>query len=149
MDENTIRAASGAEFGRSLSGLGFNLLVRDVARCCGFLEDVLAMRIIRSETGFAIAAYGGQLFMLHGDATYSGNPLPSLLPEAGARGAGIELRFYDTDPDRAEARALARAGTHGCTVLRKCSDRPHGLRECYILDENGYCFVPSRRLAPA
>jgi hypothetical protein len=84
--------------------------------------------------------------MVHQDGTYGENPLLSLLPEAGARGAGIELRFYDTDPDDALRLAIKHADRFSCSVLRGCSDRPHGLRECYLLDENGYCYVPSRQL---
>ena len=30
------------------------------------------------------------------------NPLPSLLPENGARGAGVEIRLYNSNPDVAE-----------------------------------------------
>jgi len=146
MTPEEMKTANGAVYGKSLEGFGINLLVRDVAKTAGFMEAVLGTKTIRADSGFAIIAYGEHHFMLHQDATYSENPLLSLLPEAGARGAGIELRFYDTDPDAALKRARDQAKTWSCTILRDCSDRPHGLRECYILDENGYCYIPSRRL---
>ena len=88
---------------------------------------------------FAIVTYGGQVFQLHGDATYHSNPLLALLPEIPPRGAGIEIRLYDTDPDAAVARAKAAGGT----ILQAPTDKPHGLREAYILCENGYAWVPS------
>jgi catechol 2,3-dioxygenase-like lactoylglutathione lyase family enzyme len=147
MDRGEMKSAGGADYGRSLVGFGINLLVRDVARTARFMQDVLGTETIRADQSFAIIAYAEQHFMLHQDATYAENPLLSLLPEAGARGAGIELRFYHTDPDEALERAREQADRHGCSILRGCSDRPHGLRECYILDENGYCFIPSRHLA--
>ena len=55
------------------------------------------------------------------------------------RGAGVELRLYGCDPDEAEARARQL----GFTVLAGAMDKPHGLRECVILDDEGYAWVPS------
>lgn len=89
---------------------------------------------------FAIVSYGNQVFQLHSDGTYHANPLLGLLPENPPRGAGIEIRLYDSDPDRAVARAVA----FGATVLQAPADKPHGLREAYILCDNGYAWVPSR-----
>lgn len=144
VDEKEIKSAPGEIVGKSLTGLGINLLVRDIKRSCSFLEDIFNMKIIRADNDFAIARYANQIFLLHSDASYSENPLPCLLPENGARGAGVEIRLYTTDPDEAEKKAKQQEKVHNCTLFKTCSDRPHGLRECYILDENGYCFVPSK-----
>ena len=137
-----LKTASGPEVGHHLKGFGLNLLVRDTRRTAAFLTDVLGFTLIRQDADFAMASHSGQLFQFHADSSYGNNPLPSLLPENGPRGAGIELRLFDTDPDTAEAKALAQ----GYTVLRESSDRDHGLRECYILDPDGYCWVPSKRI---
>ena len=137
-----MKKASGADFGRSLTGFGINLLVRNVLQQAAFLRNCFSMTVIRADDNFAIIAYGKQVFMLHSDASYWDNPLPSLLPELGARDAGVELRLYETDPDEALARAIELEKQEACSVLRACSDRPHGLRECYILDSNGYCWIP-------
>ena len=59
------------------------------------------------------------------------------------RGAGVELRLYQKDPDAFEARAKKK----GYKVLRTSLDRPHGLRECYLLDLDGYFWVASAPLA--
>ncbi|APE42041.1 glyoxalase [Sulfitobacter alexandrii] len=129
-------------FGASLRGMGLNLLVRDVPRQVAFLEDVFGMRAFQPTADFAIITYGEHVFQLHVDGTYHANPLLALLPENPPRGAGIEIRLYDTDPDTACRRAVAM----GVTILQAPADKPHGLREAYLLCENGYAWVPSRPL---
>lgn len=137
MDYETVDADS---FGRSLSGIGLNLLVRDVRAEVAFLETVFAMHVHQVSDDFAIVAYGTDVFQLHSDGTYHSNPLLGLLPETPPRGAGIEIRLYNTDPDEAVQRALAQ----DAVVLQAATDKPHGLREAYILCANGYAWVPSR-----
>lgn len=137
MDLETVAAE---DFGASLRGIGLNLLVRDVKAEISFLETVFGMESHRISEDFVIMAYGDQLFQLHADHTYHSNPLLGLLPETPPRGAGIEIRLYDSDPDQAAARADAAGGT----LLQPPGDKPHGLREAYILCANGYAWVPSR-----
>ncbi|NVJ97170.1 MAG: VOC family protein [Alphaproteobacteria bacterium] len=137
-----LKDASGPEVGHTLEGFGVNLLVRRTRAGVEFLTTVLGFTEIRADSDFALLRSGNQFFQLHSDPTYGDHPLPSLIPEAGVRGAGVELRLFEVDPDNAEAKAIE----HGYTVLRKSLDRPHGLRECYILDPDGYCWVPSRRI---
>ncbi|MBM1689553.1 VOC family protein [Sulfitobacter geojensis] len=137
MDYETIGAE---DFGASLRGIGLNLLVRDVATQIAFLETVFAMKPFQPTADFAIMTYGEQVFQIHADGTYHSNPLLGLLPENPPRGGGIEIRLYDTDPEAACAKAEAAGGT----VLQEPMDKPHGLREAYILCENGYAWVPSR-----
>lgn len=133
----------GAEaFGASLRGLGLNLLVTDVLRTCEFLEMVFGMTSHQKTADFAIVRYGDAVFQLHHDRTYHSNPLLGLVPENPPRGAGIELRLYDEDPDA----AAQRAEDFGATILQAPSDKPHGLRETYILDADGYAWVASRPL---
>lgn len=139
MDFETIGAQA---FGASLRGIGLNLVVRDVKARCAMLETVFGTKSHQPTADFAIVTYGDQVFQLHSDGTYGNNPLLGLLPEAGARGAGIEIRLYDSDPDLAVAKAQS-AGMH---VLQPAMDKPHGLREAYLLDADGYAWVPSRPL---
>lgn len=141
MDYETVKAD---EFGASLKGLGVNILVRDVLATVGFLGDVFGMKAYQATKDFAIMEYAEQVFQLHSDATYHSHPLPSLLPETGPRGGGTELRLYETDPD--EAVRLAEVHGHDATILQPPTDKPHGLRECVILDRDGYAWVPSRPL---
>ena len=139
MDYETISAG---DFGASLNGLGLNILVRDVQAQAAFLIALFDMKAHRVSADFAIMIYGTQVFQLHSDGTYHSHPLPSLLPEAGARGAGAEFRLYATDPDE----ACAKAARHDAHILQDPTNKPHGLREAYILCENGYAWVPSRAL---
>ncbi len=137
MDYETIDAGG---FGRSLRGIGLNLLVRDVRAECVFLETVFEMKSHQVTADFAIVTYGDQVFQLHSDQTYHSNPLLGLLPENPPRGAGLEIRLYETDPDAAVERAKA----VGAMVLQEAANKPHGLRESYILCADGYAWVASR-----
>ena len=137
MDYETVEPSA---FGAALRGLGVNILCRDVRSSANFLETVFEMKIHRLSGDFAIVVYGTDVFQLHADGTYSKNPLLGLLPDNPPRGAGIELRLYETDPDIATDRALAK----GFHVLQHPTNKPHGLREAYILDPDGYVWVPSR-----
>ena len=130
------------EYGRSLKGLGINLLVRDVGRGVAFAQDVLGAHKVFADKDFAVLRYQNgptsAEWMLHSDGTYHSNPLLGLLGDAQIRGVGMELRLYHCDPDAAVTRAKA----HGHHVLQEAADKPHGLREAYILDPDGYCWVP-------
>jgi uncharacterized glyoxalase superfamily protein PhnB len=127
-----------ADYGRTLRGLGFNLIVRDVSRAVKFATEVLGATATYSDSDFAAMRLGGGEFMFHADHTYRDNPLSGVVKDVEARGAGVELRVYGCDPDRAEA--AARAG--GYTVLAGSMDKPHGLRECILVDEEGFVWVP-------
>ena len=126
------------DYGRSLKGFGVNLLVRDVARTCAFLSEVLGLEQAYADADFAVLRHAGQDIILHADHTYGDHPLLALTSDATVRGGGAELRLYGIDPDAAEARARAR-GDH---VLAEARDKPHGLRECFIADPDGYIWVP-------
>ena len=139
MDYETIDAGG---FGRSLRGIGLNLLVRDVKAQVALLKTIFSMKAHQVTADFAIVTYGDQVFQIHSDRTYHSNSFLGLLPENPPRGTGIEIRLYDTDPDQ----AAALAETVGATVLQPPTDKPHGLREAYILCENGYAWVSSRPL---
>jgi predicted enzyme related to lactoylglutathione lyase len=133
---------SAEDFGKSLRGIGINILVRNVRQTCAFLQDIFAVGIHRLSDDFAIVTYAGMVFQIHADGTYHANPLLGLLPENPPRGTGIEIRLYETDPDA----AVERAQTRGSVILQPATDKPHGLREAYILCDDGYAWVPSRPL---
>ena len=80
MNQIDLETISAADFGRSLRGLGINLLVRDVLSTQQFLTAVFGMRSARVSADFAMMLYGEQLFQFHADSTYHSHPLPSLLP---------------------------------------------------------------------
>jgi catechol 2,3-dioxygenase-like lactoylglutathione lyase family enzyme len=125
-------------YGRSLRGLGVNMLVRDTARAAAFARDVLGLMVVYVDADLAVLRHGEHEWMAHADHTYDAHALLPRTKVAALRGGGIELRVHDTDPDAAWAGALQR----GYEVLEPASDKPHGLREAYILDADGYVWVP-------
>ncbi len=128
---------SAADYGRTLSGLSVNLIVRDVARSVPFYTSVLELRLLYSDEDFAAFERDGVKLQLHADHAYSGMPWASLLREHGRRGLGAEIRILGIDPDAAEQRA--RDG--GFTVAVPVRDWPHGWRDCLLEDPDGYIFA--------
>ncbi len=126
------------EYGRGLRGLGLNLVVRDVPAALAFQTEILAAEVVHGDVDFAALRGYGSEWILHADHTYSDHPLKGSLGADLARGIGAELRLYGRDPDVAEARARAL----GYEVLAGAMDKPHGLREAYIIDQDGYLWVP-------
>lgn len=141
MDYETVPAP---EFGHALRAISVNLLVRDVPAHVAFLTQVFGMQAHRTSRDFAIVLHAGQPFQLHADHTYGAHPLLSLLPESGPRGAGIELRLHEADPDQ----AVVKLGSFpDAVLLQSPTDKPaHGLREAVILCPMGYAWIPSRRI---
>lgn len=126
------------DFGRSLRGLGVNLLCRDVVAMVGFLREVLGLRVHRLSADFAIVVHDGMIFQLHSDGTFGAHPLLGLVPEIAPRGGGAQFYLFGIDPDAAVGRA------DPDTVLEAPRDKPHGLREATILSPEGYAFSPAR-----
>lgn len=130
------------EYGRGLAGFGVNLLVPDVGRALEFQTRVLGAVVVYSDPDFAALEHDGAQWMLHADHAYLDHPLYGVAAGAEGRGAGVELRVYGCDPDAAERRAR----DLGYTVLAGSMDKPHGLRECYLIDDDGYVWTPSRAI---
>ena len=136
-------SVSAVDYGRSLKGFGANLLVRDVEASKNFAEQVLNAGVVYWNEDFTVLHAGEAQWMLHADHTYGDNPLLGFVEGVEGRGPGVELHLYERDPDEAEAAARAR----GDIVLAGSLDKSHGVRECYLLDPDGYCWVASRPLA--
>ena len=127
-------------YGRGIPcGLGVNILVRSVDRSARFQAEVLGASVLYWEEHFAIMQAVGSTWLLHSDWSYRTHELLGAVAGLEARGAGVELRLYGIDPDRAEAAARQR----GAAVLAAAADKEHGLREAYIVDDDGYVWVPS------
>ena len=128
---------SAPDYGRSLRGLSINLLVKDVGRAVEFAREVLGATLVYGDADFAVLRREGAEWMLHADHTYGDHPLLALTGDGALRGAGVEIRLHDRDPDG----AAAKAESLGYTVLAAAADKPHGLREAYIADPDGYIWV--------
>ena len=128
------------EYAHSLVGFTVNLLVSDVAAHVAFARDVLGLEIVYSDPDIAVYRHGPTQWMVHADHTYedADNPMNEVRAALGLRGGCVELRVHRCDPDAAEAAAVKR----GAEVLAVAADKPHGLREAYIRDPDGYIWVP-------
>ena len=78
-------------------------------------------------------------------APRANRPIVSTVTRFGnqPRGGLVELRIHGCDPDRAEQQARQR----GYQVVQAAADKPHGLREAYLRDAEGYLWVPDRSIA--
>jgi catechol 2,3-dioxygenase-like lactoylglutathione lyase family enzyme len=125
-------------YGRALHGLTINLLVRRIDAALRFSCEVLGAKVVYSDADFAVLQHGDAEWMLHADHTYLEHPVQTSLTSGHPRGIGAELRLHGCDPDAAET-----AARHlGFTVVASAQDKPHGLREAYLLDADGYLWVP-------
>ncbi len=129
---------SAPQYGHSLEGLTLNLLVQDIPKALDFQTRVLTVEVVYSDADIAVLRGFGTEWMLHADHTYHENPLYDCVSGSDSRGGGVEIRLHGCDPDQAEQRAR----NCGYTVLAPTQDKPHGLRECYLIDCDGYVWVP-------
>ncbi len=134
---------SADDYGRSLSGLGVNLLVTSVEESTRFATTVLSAEIVYGDVDFAVVKACGVEWMLHADHTYDHHPMAGVIEDVAARGCGIELRIHHCDPDI----ACANARKHGYMVLADPMDKPHGVREAFIVAPDGYIWVPDSPLS--
>ncbi|MEO1680653.1 MAG: VOC family protein [Pseudomonadota bacterium] len=139
MDFETISADA---FGRSLRGLGINLLTRDPEALAAFLTAAFGLEAHRVSADFAILSHDGGLLQLHSHGTFASHPLHALLPEGGVAGGGVQIYLFRCDPDAAVSRAEAAGGT----VIEPPADKPHGLREATILSPEGFAFTAATPL---
>ena len=128
---------SAADYGRTLSGLTVNLIVRDIARSIPFYTGVLELRLLYSDEDFAAFERDAVKLQLHADHTYARMPWASRLRDDAPRGLGAEIRILGIDPDAAEKRARE----SGFTVAVPVRDWPHGWRDCLLEDPDGYTFA--------
>jgi catechol 2,3-dioxygenase-like lactoylglutathione lyase family enzyme len=128
---------SPADYGRTLSGLSVNLIVREVARSVPFYTGVLGLRLLYSDDDFAALERDGVRLQLHADHTYARMPWANRLKESAPRGLGAEIRILGIDPDAAEQRAR----DSGFNVTVPVRDWPHGWRDCVLEDPDGYTFA--------
>lgn len=128
-------------YGRSLeSGIGVNLLVSDISNSVQFLLQVLAVQTRYWDDDFALCEGHGGSFMLHHDRTYRNHAFrASIVDNSMPRGVGVELRLYGCDPDQ----AVIAASQFDAIVLADAQNKPHGVREAYIIGPEGYVWVPT------
>lgn len=126
------------DYGRSLTGLGINLLVREIESALPFHREVLDAEVVYSDPDVAVLRRKGVEWMLHAHHTYDAHPWYSIVTSDAARGVGVELRLHGRDPDAAESAARRL----GFEIIQSATNKPHGLREAYVVDGDGYVWVP-------
>ena len=128
---------SAEDYGRSLTGLSINLLVTSVPESVAFAIQVLGAESVYDDPDFAVVKANGVEWMLHADHTYDRHPMTGVLQSAEVRGCGVELRLHGCDPDT----ACKNAEAHNYHVLEAPTDKPHGVREAFIVAPDGYVWV--------
>jgi hypothetical protein len=129
------------DYGQSLAGFTLNLLTTDLGRALIFQRDVLAAEVLHEDTDLLILCGYGSNWMVHADHTYDKHAFLTDTHSATRRGAGVELRLHNCDPDAVVARAIKL----GFQILDGPRDQPdHGLREAHIIDGDGYVWVPDQ-----
>ena len=127
------------EYSKDLSGLTVNLLVQEMEEATNFVKHVLQAKVIYEDPDFAAIKGFGSQWCFHTYHTYDLHPFRTNTESSEKKGLGIELRLIGCNPDQVEKRAKEK----GYKILSNSSNKAHGMRECYILDNDGYCWVPS------
>ena len=145
MADPDLKDIEADDLGRRLRGMGINLLCPDPILYAPELARIMALELIRVDAFFALLSWASPpqtntLIQIHSDKSYASNPYHACLGEGQMRGVGVELRLFDVNPDDAAKRAEAEDGWQ---VLQPPGDKEHGVREAFILDPMGYCWVPS------
>ena len=133
---------SAEEYGHSLRGLTINLIARNMKRLQEFQNQVLGAKTIYCDPDFVVFQGYGSEWMVHADHTYADHPLQTVIQLEVPRGGIAELRLHGCDPDRAETQARLL----DFLIVQPATDKPHGLRECYLRDDEGYLWVPDQPL---
>lgn len=126
------------DYGRGLRGFGVNLLVHSIDDALRFQTEVLGAEVVYHDPDIAVLRFESAEWMLHAYHTYDAHPLYELITSTADKGVGVELRVHGRDPDAAEAAARRL----GFALVAATQDKPHGLRECVIRDQDGYFWVP-------
>ena len=71
MDYNMVSAE---EFGKSLTGLGVNIIVKSPAQTALFLEVVFGLYPNLLSADFALIRYQNDIFQLHSDTSFAAHP---------------------------------------------------------------------------
>jgi len=127
---------SGADYGRTLTGLSVNIVVRNVQRSLPFYRDVLGLTCPYSDPDFAALQGDGVRLTLHADHTYERMPWAEALAGDATRGLGAEIRILGIEPEAAERRAREL----GFRVVIPTRDWAHGWRDVFLQDPDGYVF---------
>ena len=126
------------KYDKSLSGLGLNFLLVDIEIAVAYQTESLGAKVIYSDLDITILEAKCSNWIFHADRIQNNHPLSGRLQPKLARSIAAEIRLHGCNPDDAEAKVRKR----GDPVLTGTMDKPHGLREVYLIDPDGYIWVP-------
>ena len=125
------------QYGRSLRGLSINLLVRDIPRALAFAREVLGVEPVYSDPDFAVLRHGRR----SGCSTPT-TPIATIrctpASRPTTRGASGRRSGCTTPTPTRPKRRPGRGETRSSP---KAMDKPHGVREVFILDPDGYLWA--------
>ena len=133
---------SASEYSKDLSGLTINLLVNNIKLSVNFLHQIIKAKIIYQDPDFAAIEGFGSRWCIHSYHTYDTHPYINIIKNSKPKGLGIELRVVGCDPDKAEERARK----ENYIILSTSTDKAQGMRECFIVDHDGFCWVPCKTI---
>ena len=133
------------ELGKNLTGFGVNLICPEPSIYAPSLARVFSLNLIRVDEFYALLTWDdnanfGNLIQVHSDFSYKKTPYYKYFEDSRPRGLGAELRLFNVSPDKSVEQASIEQGWQ---VIESPNDKEHGLREAFLLDNVGFCWVPS------
>ena len=141
----TLATIEPDELGKNLVGFGVNIICPNPLVYAPSIARVFSLKLIRVDEFYALLTWGdnanfGNLIQVHSDYTYKKNPYYEYFGNSEPRGWGVELRLFNVNPDKSVDLANIEEGWQ---VIQSPTDKEHGLREAYLIDSAGFCWVPS------
>jgi len=143
---NTILATiEPDDLGKNLVGFGVNIICPNPLIYAPSIARVFSLNLIRVDEFYAILTWDnnanfGNLIQVHSDCSYKKTPYCKYFGNSEPRGLGVELRLFNVSPDKSVELANIEQGWQ---VIQSPTDKEHGLREAFLLDSIGFCWVPS------
>ena len=133
------------ELGKNLAGFGVNLMCPEPSIYAPSIARVFSLNLIRVDEFYALLTWDdnanfGNLVQVHSDFSYKKIPYYKYFEDSRLRGLGAELRLFNVSPDKSVEQASIEQGWQ---VIESPNDKKHGLREAFLMDNVGFCWVPS------
>ena len=133
------------ELSKNLVGFGKYLIFREPLISALSIATVFSLNLIKAYKFYALLNWDdnanfGNLIQVHSDFSYIKTPYYKYFEDSRPRGLGAELRLFNVSPDKSVEQASIEQGWQ---VIESPNDKEHGLREAFLLDNVGFCWVPS------
>ena len=141
----TLATIEPDELGKNLVGFGVNIICPNPLIYAPSIARVFSLNLIRVDEFYALLTWDenanfGSLIQVHSDFSYKKTPYYKYFDDSRPRGLGAELRLFNVCPDKSVELASIEQGWQ---VIESPTNKEHGLREAFLLDSVGFCWVPS------